>query len=424
MTDVPNPAPIPVLKPKLLTMLHGYTRATALADLLAGLSVAMVAIPLCIAIAIASGARPQDGLVTAIVAGFVISLLGGSRVQIGGPTGAFIVVVAGVVATHGYAGLVSATFLAGVILAVAGVLRLGSLARFVPEAVITGFTIGIGIIIATSQIKDVLGLSVTHEPAAFLKKIPALWAARASLSLPALATGAFTIALIVGLKRQLPRWPALIIAIAAASGLAALLPGVETLADRFGALDATLPAPRLPDLSLATLTSVAPAAFVIAFLAGIESLLSASVADRMTGGRHRPNAEILAQGVANIASSLFGGLPATGAIARTATNVRAGGKTPVAGIVHALTILIVMWLAAPLAGQMAMPALAGLLIYTAWSMMEPAHWPRLWREPVFDRLLIGLTLALTVMVDLTFAIGAGVALGLVHRFAMERSGRS
>jgi SulP family sulfate permease len=412
-----------MLTPKLFTMLRSYDAVQFRADLFAGVTVAMVAIPLSLAIAIASGAEPVTGLVTAVVAGFLISALGGSRVQIGGPTGAFIVVVAGVIAAHGFDGLVIATFMAGVILIAAGLLRAGRIIGLVPEPVINGFTIGIAAIIATSQIKDLLGLDLAQEPAEFLEKIPALWDARGSLSWPALSVGLATMAMIVVLRRAAPRWPGLILAVAAGSALAAVLPGVATIEGRFGALPDRLPWPALPEVSVARMAELLPTALVIAFLAGIESLLSAVVADRMVpGARHRPDAELLAQGVANLGSSLVAGLPATGAIARTATNVRAGGRTPVAGMIHAVTVLIVMMAAAPLAGGMAMPALAGLLILTAWNMAEPAKWRAWLRAPVADRVLLLTTFLLTLVVDLTVAIGAGVAGGFLVRLAWRASG--
>lgn len=398
-------------QPKIVTTLRGYDAAQARADVLAGVTVAMVAVPLSLAIAIASGATPAQGLVTAVVAGFLISALGGSRVQIGGPTGAFIVVVAGVVATHGIEGLVAATFLAGLLLVAAGLLRAGRLMALVPEAVINGFTIGIAAIIAASQVKDLLGLDLAMEPAEFIGKVPALWAARATLDPAALGVGLATGATILALRRLAPRWPGLFLAMAMGSLLAAALPSVETLGDRFGALPSALPPPRLPDLSRSL--ELLPAALVIALLAGIESLLSAAVADRLIRGSFRPDAELVAQGVANLGSALFGGLPATGAIARTATNVRAGGRTPVAGIVHALAVLAVMTLAAPLAAHLAMPALAALLMVTAWNMSEPWRWRGYAREGRAELLLLLVTCALTLLVDLTVAIGAGVALGLL-----------
>lgn len=404
------------MRPKILTTLADYSSALFLQDLLAGISVAMVALPLSLAIAIASGADPATGLVTAIVAGFLISLLGGSRVQIGGPTGAFIVVVFGVIADHGYDGLVMATFMAGIILLIAGYLQAGKLIRLVPEPVINGFTIGIAVIIAASQLKDLLGLQMTTVPAEFIAKIEALWAARASFSLPSALIGIGTMALIVIFRRVAPRAPGLIVAVAITSVLVSVLHlPVATIHAQFGDLPDRLPWPAVPALSLDRFAELLPSALIIAFLAGVELLLSAMVADRMIQGHHRPNAELLAQGAANIGSALFGGLPATGAIARTATNIRAGGKTPVAGIVHALALLLVMLLASRLVGYIAMPALAGLLILTAWNMSEPHKWRSHLQERRSDVFLIAMTMILTVLADLTFAIGVGVAFGLALR---------
>ncbi|QDC10910.1 SulP family inorganic anion transporter [Oceanicola sp. D3] len=406
------------MTPKILTTLREYDRKTLLADLQAGVTVAMVALPLSLAIAIASGADPAKGLVTAIVAGFLISALGGSRVQIGGPTGAFIVVIFGVIAEHGYDGLVLATLMAGMILVAAALLKAGRLISLVPEPVINGFTIGIAIIIATSQLADLMGLRVSEMPAEFFAKLEALWAARGSLNGAALTVGLATAVLIVALRRAFPRFPGLVVAVALTSAVVALAGlDVDTIASRFGALPRSLPLPTLPEISAARLAELLPSAFVIAFLAGVESLLSAMVADRMIAGAHRPNAELMAQGAANIGAALFTGLPATGAIARTATNIRAGGKTPVAGIVHAATILVVMLVAAPLAGYMAMPALAALLILTAWNMSEPHRWAGHLKERRSDLFLLVLTLVLTVVADLTVAIGVGVTLGLALRLA-------
>jgi len=399
-----------------MTTLPTYTPRLFVGDLFAGISVALVAIPLSIAIAIASGAPPEAGLVTAIVAGFLISALGGSRVQIGGPTGAFIVVVYGVIAEHGYDGLVLATLMAGAILVVAGLLRAGSLIAFVPEAVVNGFTIGIAIVIAASQLKDFTGIAAAGLPADFLPKMAVLWAARETANWTAVGAGVGTLIAIAAIRRWLPRVPdrlagTLLVSIA----VALLVLPVETIASQYGALPRSLPMPSLPAVTGSRIAELLPSAFVIAFLAAVESLLSAMVADRMIGGSHRPNAEVLAQGWANIGAGLFGGLPATGAIARTATNVRAGGKTPVAGMIHAAVILIVMLVAAPLAGYLAMPALAALLIMTAWNMSEPHKWRGYWSAPVEERLLLALTLALTVLADLTVAIGVGVAFGLAIR---------
>ena len=407
------------VKPKLLSTLRGYTARQFAADTVAGITVAVVALPLSIAIAIASGAPPAAGLVTAILGGFLISLLGGSRVQIGGPTGAFIVIVYGVIAAHGMDGLRLATLMAGAILVVGGILRLGRLIRYIPEPVIDGFTIGIAIVIAASQLKDVSGLRTAALPAEFAAKLAVLWAARATLDPAALGIGIATIVSIVALRRWTPRLPGMVIAVVLASALSAALP-VDTVFSRFGALPHGLAAPTIPPVSFAGAAALLPSALTIALLAGIESLLSAVVADRMMGGAHRSSAELIAQGVANLASPLFGGLPATGAIARTATNVRAGGRTPAAGLVHALVILALMLFAAPLAGYLAMPALAGLLIVTAWTMTEPARWPTRLRSRPIDLGLLFLTIALTVLANLTVAIAVGTVMGI----AVDRIGRA
>ena len=403
-------------QPKIITTIRTYSWPLFAGDLFAGITVAMVAIPLSLAIAIASGADPEDGIVTAIVGGLLISLLGGSRVQIGGPTGAFIVVVFGVIVEHGYDGLVLATFMAGIILLVAGYFRAGRLIAYVPEAVVNGFTIGIALIIATSQLKDFAGLTMDRPPAEFFAQVTALWDARTTLNVAAALLAVFTMVVIIGVRRVAAWFPGPILAVAAAS-IIALVAGlsVDTIGSRFGTVSAVLPPPGLPPISLERIVELVPSAVVIAFLAGVESLLSAMVADRMVDGRHRPNAELLAQGTANVASALFAGLPATGAIARTATNVRAGGRTPVAGIVHALTVLVVMLAAGDLVGYLAMPALAGLLMMTAWNMSEPHKWRGYWSAPASDRFLLISTLVLTVAVDLTVAIGVGVAVGLALR---------
>ncbi|MBO6827476.1 MAG: sodium-independent anion transporter [Sneathiella sp.] len=412
-------------QPKILTTIQTYSWPLFASDLIAGFTVAMVALPLSLAIAIASGADPSKGIVTAIVGGFLISLFGGSRVQIGGPTGAFIVVVFGVIAEHGYDGLVLATFIAGIILIIGGSFRAGNLITFVPEAVVNGFTIGIGIIIAASQLKDFLGLAIEKVPADFLEKIPSLWEARETFSLATFAIALITLFLIVFLRRVAPRFPGLIVAVGIGSALVVFMSlPVDTLGSRFGELPSQIQWPKLPDFSPSRIVKLLPSAFVIAFLAGVESLLSAMVADKMIEGKHRPNAELTAQGIANIGSSLFTGLPATGAIARTATNIKSGGKTPVAGIIHAAVILLVMLLAAPLASYLAMPALAALLIVTAWNMTEPHKWREYARGRISDILLLLLTLTLTVTVDLTVAIGIGIAMGFVMRLSRRKTAES
>ncbi len=411
------------MKPKILTTLSDYSRPLFWQDAVAGVTVAMVALPLSLAIAIASGADPAKGLVTAIVAGFLISLLGGSRVQIGGPTGAFIVVVYGVIAEHGYSGLVTATLMAGLILLVAAYFRAGRLIRLIPEPVINGFTIGIAVIIATSQLKDLFGLPIDNVPADFIAKVETLWAARPGFSTASTVIGLATMGLIVLFRRAAPKLPGLIVAVAITSAAVAVADlEVDTIQSRFGDLPKTLPWPSIPEIDFEKIAELLPSALVIAFLAGVESLLSAMVADRMIAGSHRPNAELLAQGAANIGSALFGGMPATGAIARTATNIRAGGKTPVAGVIHAATILAVMLVAAQAVAMMAMPALAGLLVLTAWNMSEPHKWRGYLSGRASDIFLLGLTLVLTVLTDLTVAIGVGVALGLAFR--LQRHGLS
>lgn len=401
------------MKPKLITTLATYTRRQFADDAIAGATVALVALPLSIAIAIASGAPPAAGLVTAVVGGLLISALGGSRVQIGGPTGAFIVVVYTVITKHGFDGLLIATMMAGILLVIGGILGAGRLIRLIPESVIEGFTIGIAVVIATSQLKDLAGLQTGPLSAEFIPKIEALWAARASLDWPSLLLGVGTVAGILLVRHYAPQFRGRVLVVILASILAALaLPGVETVTARFGELPHGLPWPSIPNVTAERLVDLAPAAITIALLAGIESLLSAVVADRMIGSTHRSSAELLAQGAANIASPLFGGLPATGAIARTATNVEAGGRTPMAGIIHALFILAAMVALAPLAGELALPALAGLLIVTAWAMSEPHRWGERLALPRAELALLFATAVMTVFLDLTVAIVAGTIVGL------------
>ena len=400
--------------PKLVTVLReGYGPDALKADVLAGLTVAIVALPLSMAIAIASGVGPERGLYTAIVGGFLVSLLGGSRFQIGGPAGAFIVLVAACVADIGLSGLLLATFLSGFVLIGAGALRLGSYIKFIPYPVTVGFTAGIAVIIFASQIKDLLGLSLgAAEPSEILPKIEALWAARGTFSVAAMALAAGTIALIEAVKRWRPRWPSLLIGIVAASVLAAVLGlPVETIGSRFGALPRVLPVPALPDLSGAALRAALPYAASFALLGAIESLLSAVVADGMSGRQHRSNAELMAQGVANIGSALFGGFCVTGTIARTATNVRSGSRGPVSGMLHALFLLAFMIVAAPLAAYIPLAALAGLLAIVAWNMAEKEEFAGLIRASRGDAAVVIVTFLLVVFRDLTEGIVVGFALG-------------
>ena len=380
-------------------------------DALAGLTVAIVALPLAMALGIASGASPNQGLVTAVVAGFLISLLGGSRVQVGGPTGAFVVIVAGVIAAHGYAGLVVATLLAGLILIAAGYAGIGRLVRFIPMPVITGFTAGIAVIIASSQVGDFLGLATGKLPADFIPKWAVYLSALGSINAYAIGIGAATLAMILLLRRFAPQLPAFLISLLVASLAVALLHlPVVTVGDRFPSMPAGIPAPHIPSVSLALIQQLWPSAFTIAFLAGLESLLSATVADGMTGYSHRPGQELVAQGVANIASAIFGGMPATGAIARTATNIRAGARTPLAGMFHAVFVLIFMLVAGKFIARVPMAALAAILLVVAWGMAELDRFKSLLKMDAGDRALLLLTLGLTVLVDLTVAIGVGVTL--------------
>lgn len=398
--------------PKLITVLgEGYTLAGFRRDAVAGLTVAIVALPLAMALGIASGASPDKGLITAIVAGLLISALGGSRAQVGGPTGAFVVVVFNVIAQHGYNGLLLATLLAGIILIIAGYAKLGALVKFVPFPVVTGFTAGIAVIIASSQVKDFLGLSIAQVPADFLPKWQAYLAALGSTHFATLAIGIGSLGLIIILRKLAPRLPGFLIAVVAASVAVTLLHlPVETIGSRFPNIPAGLPTPTMPDLSLAKIQAVLPSAFTIAFLAGIEALLSAVVADGMIGSRHRSNQELVGQGVANIASALFGGLPATGAIARTATNIKAGALTPVAGMLHALFLLLFILFATDLMAFVPMAALAAILFMVAWGMSEHQRFIGLLRMPNGDRAVLLLTFGLTVLVDLTIAIAVGVTL--------------
>lgn len=396
--------------PKLFSVLkEGYSLNDCRTDAIAGLTVAIVSLPLSMALAIASGASPNEGLITAIVAGFIISLLGGSRVQIGGPTGAFVVVVFNGIAQFGYDGLLLATLMAGVILIVSGYLKFGRIINFFPHSVITGFTSGIAVIIASSQVKDFFGLQIDKVPADFIPKWVAYFTNVHSFSMPTLLIGASSLLLIVLMRRFTPKLPNYIIVVLLASVAVALLHlPIDTIGSRFPDIPSGLPFPKLPAMSLAKAHEVLPLAFTIAFLAGIEALLSAVVADSMTGFKHRPNQELVAHGLGNIAATLFGGLPATGAIARTATNVRAGGRTPVAGLFNAVFVLLFVLFATQYMAFVPMAALAAILFIVAWGMSEVHQFVHIFRLGTSDRLLLLLTFFLTVLVDLTMAIGIGV----------------
>jgi len=400
-----------VLVPKLFSTLQGYTRKQFLADVNAGVIVGIVALPLAIAFAIASGVPPERGLYTAIVAGFLISLLGGSRVQIGGPTGAFVVIVYGIVQQYGYDGLSVATLMAGAMLVALGLVGLGGVIKFIPHPVTTGFTAGIALIIFTSQIKDLLGLQLEALPADFVGKWGVYFSHALAVSPPVIAVSATTLVILVLWPRLRSRVPGPFVALVVTTVMVKALDlPVETIGSRFGEIHATLPAPRLPSISWHDITRLVQPAFTIALLGGIESLLSAVVADGMIGSRHRSNMELVAQGVANIASPLFGGIPATGALARTATNVRNGGRTPVAGMVHALFVLLVMLFFGKWAALIPMATLAGILVVVAYHMSEWRTFRAELRSPRSDVLVLLTTFLLTVLVDLTAAVEVGIVL--------------
>ena len=417
-----------LIRPKMVTVLgEGYGLHALRRDALAGLTVAVVALPLSMAIAVASGVGPERGLFTSVVGGLMVSALGGSRFQIGGPAGAFIVLVSATVARFGLEGLLAAVMLSGVMMSAAGLLRIGSLIRHIPHAVTVGFTCAIAVTIFASQLKDLGGLHLAGaEPGAFFPKLLVLGRAIGTISPASLALGAGSAALIFGLRRARPNWPAMLIAVVAASVLAALLRlPIETIGTRFGGIPQTLPTPRLPHVDLALLLRVLPSAASFTLLGGVESLLSAKVADGMTGRKHRSNMELVAQGLANIASALFGGICVTGTIARTATNIRAGAKSPVAGMLHAVFVLLFMLLAAPLASYIPLSALAGVLVVVCWNMAEKREFVRQladWRTAAVLLATFGGTIAR----DLTFGIIAGcglaAALALTRRAVPEEGG--
>jgi len=401
-----------VLVPKLFTTLRQYTWAQFRSDTLAGVIVGIVALPLAIAFAIASGVTPDRGLATAIVAGFLISALGGSRVQIGGPTGAFVVIVYAVVQQHGVDGLLIATVMAGIMLVGLGVARVGAVIKFVPFPVTVGFTSGIALIIFSSQIKDLLGLDMGAVPTPFLEKWSAYAQAAGTVNSATVTIAGLTLLILVVWPRLTRRVPAPFVALIVGSVLVRVLHlPVETIADRFGTIGAALHPPSLPeDITFDRLRALSPAAITIALLGAIESLLSAVVADGMIGGRHRSNMELVAQGVANIVTPLFGGIPATGAIARTATNVKNGGRTPVAGMVHALTVLLVTLFFARWVGDIPLAVLAGILVVVAYHMSEWRTFRAELRSPGSDVAVLLATFLLTVLVDLTVAIQVGMVL--------------
>jgi SulP family sulfate permease len=406
----PPPSPHPFL-PKTFTVLRGYTRAQLAADLLAGLIVGIVAVPLALAFAIASGVSPEKGLITAFVAGFLISFLGGSRVQIGGPTGAFVVIVYGIVQRYGVDGLAICTLMAGVLLVGMGLLRFGGAIKFIPYPVVTGFTSGIAIIIFSSEVKDLLGLRMGTVPAPFLEKWQALARAIGTASQAAIGLSLASLAVLLLWPRVSRRVPAPIVAIVLATAAVAWLHlPVETIGSRFGSLPASLPAMRVPSLDLDRLRELFSPALTVALLCAIESLLSAVVADGMLGSRHKSNMELVGQGFANIASALFGGIPATGAIARTATNVKNGGRTPVAGITHAVTVLLVLLVLGRWVSLVPLATLGAILAVVAYHMSEWRSFRTLLSGPKSDVAVLLVTFLLTILVDLTVAVQVGVVL--------------
>jgi SulP family sulfate permease len=399
------------LLPRSFTAIRGYNRSIAIADISAGVTVGFVALPLAMAFAIASGLSPQAGLYTAIVTGFIVSALGGSRTQIAGPTGAFVVVVAGIVATHGVDGLFMVTMMAGVLLIVMGATGMGTAVRFIPRPVVVGFTNGIAVLIASTQLRDFFGLALDSVPGEFWARIVTLAAYAPTVSWTATAVAVVSLALILVTNRRLPRVPGSILALTVMTLIVQVfrLP-IDTVGTRFGGIPRGLPHVMVPAFRPALIPGLLVPAVTVALLGAIESLMSAMVADKMSGDRHNSNVELIAQGVANVVSPLVGGLPATGAIARTATNIRSGARTPVAGIVHALTLLVILVVAAPLAGSIPLAVLAAILMVVAWNMGDWGEIPELMRLTKTDVTVWLVTFALTVFADLTIAVEVGMIL--------------
>ena len=422
-SEIGTPNFAEMFTPKLITVLReGYTVSNFRADALAGLTVAIVALPLSMAIAIASGASPAQGLYTAIIGGFIVSAMGGSRFQIGGPAGAFIVLVAATAQVHGIDGVIIATMLAGLIMASVGILRLGTFIKFIPYPVTVGFTAGIAVIIFASQIKELLGLTLSEaEPGPLFDKALVLWRYLGTIDPTAVALAFATILIIVTVRSKRPNWPGMLIAVSGAAAAIALLDlQVATIGTKFGGIPSSLPVPSFPVLSVPKIQAVFPSAIAFALLGSIESLLSAVVADGMTGRRHRSNCELVGQGLANIASGLFGGICVTGTIARTATNVRAGAHGPISGMFHALFLLLFILIAAPLASFIPLASLAGVLAVVAWNMVEKEAFVLLLRASWGDAAVLMTTLLLTIFRDLTEAIVVGFALGsvlFIHRMS-------
>lgn len=403
-----------IFQPKLISCLKGYSGAQFGKDLTAGLIVAIIALPLSIALALASGVTPEQGLYTAIVAGFVISMLGGSRVQIAGPTAAFATIVAGIVAENGFSGLVLATLLAGIMLIIMGVLKLGSLIKFIPYTITTGFTTGIALTLVIGQLKDFMGLTFTHSPIETIEKLEEVVHTIGTFNIEAFIIGAVSLAVLIIFPRFIKKIPPSIFAIVISAVLVKVFDmNVNTIGSLY-TISSALPTPSIPEFSFETIGAILPDAFTIAVLAAVESLLSCVVADGMTGSRHNSNTELIAQGCGNIASAVFGGIPATGAIARTAANIKNGGRTPVAGMVHALILLLVLVVLMPYAALIPMPTIAAILFVVAYNMSEWREFVGIIRKsPKADALVLIVTFALTVIFDLVVAIIVGIILATV-----------
>ena len=398
--------------PALVLALRHYSLQSLTADLIAGVTVGLVALPLAMAFAISSGMSPQAGIYCAVVTGFIISAFGGSMVQIGGPTGAFVVVVSGIIARYGVDGLFMCTMMAGVLLVIMGLTGTGTAVRFIPRPVVVGFTNGIALVIASTQLKDFFGITLPGAvPGEFIPRLQVLAAHASASSIPTLAVGASVVVLIVVWNRLVPRVPGYIVALVGGTVVVtAFGVQIETIGSRFGGIPSGLPGIRLPQFRPELIVGLLSPTLTVAMLGAIESLMSAVVADKMTGRRHNSNVELVAQGLANIASPLVGGLPATGAIARTATNIRSGAQSPVSGLVHALTLLVILLVAAPLASSVPMAVLAGILLIVAYNMGEWSEIPELWRQGWTDRMVWLVTFVLTVVADLTVAVEAGMIL--------------
>jgi len=400
-----------LMKPKLFTTLQSYSKEQFFKDVTAGIIVAIIALPLSIALAIASGVTPEKGLHTAIIAGFIISFLGGSRVQIGGPTGAFMVIVYGVVMKYGIDGLIIATIMAGMIMVAIGLLQLGGIIKFIPYPITTGFTSGIALVIFSSQIKDFFGLKTEALPAEFLGKWKIYVGAFNTLQVQTTLIGLLALAIIILWPKINRKIPGALIALLVTSAITQLFHlDVQTIGTKFGALSTALPQPHLPHVTLETITMLIGPAITIAILGSIESLLSAVVSDGMIGSKHRSNMELVAQGIANIASGLFGGIPATGAIARTVANIKNGGRTPVAGMIHAVTLLLIMVLFMPLAQMIPLATLAAILMVVAYNMSEWREFVEMFKSPKSDVLVLVVTFLITVLIDLIKAIEVGMVL--------------